>query len=112
MMLAAYYLARRARRGPGGRTRPPQALGAPTWEAACDSFFEAPGDGRTPGQFRHSLQDARFNFAALLDNARPIRRNQRRRRKLDLYPRMQRGWKDRQDTELEALLIGFRDRAS
>lgn len=69
MLLVACYFARCARRDAGVRIRPPEALGAPTWKAAYDSFFEALGDGRTLQQFRHSLHDARFNFGVQLDNA-------------------------------------------
>ena len=81
--------------------------GAPTWNAACDSFLEAPGDGRTPAQLRHSLQDTRFNFAAVLDKGR-IRRNKGTRRKPTRYTRIHEEWTEREDSGPELLVLGYR----
>lgn len=107
MLLVACYFARCARRDAGVRSRPPEALGARTWKAAYDSFFEALGDGRTLQQFRHSLYDARFNFGVLLDRGR-LRRHQGTRRKPTLFERIHEEWADRGDAELEQLVLGFR----
>ena len=111
MMFVAYYLARSARRDRRGRAKPPAALGARSWKAAYDSFFEALGDGRTPRQFRHSLQDARFNFGVLLERGW-IRRRRGTRRKPDRYERLHRQWTDRDDRELERLALGIRSGAA
>ena len=67
--------------------------------------------GRTPGQFRHRLQDARFNFDALFDKGR-TRRNKETRRKPTLHARIREEWTDREDTELELLMLGFPPGAS
>ena len=67
--------------------------------------------GRTPRQFRHRLQDARFNFDALLDKGR-TRRNKETRRRPALYARIQEEWTDREDTGLELLALAFRAGAS
>ena len=48
-------------------------LRAQTWNEACGRCFEALGDGRTPAQFRHGLQDGRFSFDALLDKGKTQR---------------------------------------
>ena len=67
--------------------------------------------GRTPTQLRHRLQDARFNFDALLDKGR-TRRNKESRRKSTLYARIHEEWTDREDTALELLVLAFRAGAS
>ena len=67
--------------------------------------------GLPPGRFRHSLQDARFAFGALLDNSR-IRRNKGIRRKPASYARILQEWTAREDIELERLALGFRADAS
>ena len=110
MLLTASYLARCALRGPACRTRPPEVSGRLIWNDACDSFFEAVDGGRTPGQFRHTLQ-ARCNVNALLDNSR-ARRNKGTRQQPALCARIHEEWTDREDTELELLVLTFRAGAS
>ena len=110
MMLAAYYLARCVRRDPGGRARPPEALGAPTWKAAYASVFEALGAGRTPGQFRPACRTRALPSEPCLKTA-----GSGATKGLGGSPpcsRIHQEWKDRQDTELEALVLSFPDRAS
>ena len=105
-MLVACYFPRRARRAPASRTRPPEVLGAPAWTPACASCFEALGDGRTPGHFRHSLRRTRCNFDALLDKGR-ARRNKGTRQKPALCARIHQEWTDCDDAELELLALAF-----
>ena len=42
----------------------------------------------------------------MLDNARSIRRNESRRRKLTLYARIHQEWQDLEDTEIEVRVLG------
>lgn len=69
MLVAASYIARTARCGPSGLPRPREALGAPIWNTACDTSFEAFGDSRPPGQC-HTVLDALCSFDALLEKRR------------------------------------------
>ena len=67
--------------------------------------------GRTSRQFRDRLQDAHFNFDAVLDKTR-TRRNKETWRKPTLYARIHEEWTNREDTELELLVLAFRAGAS
>lgn len=70
MMVTAYYLARCGVPTPGKADAPPAALGADSWTTAYEVFFDSMGDGRSLGQFRNSLKNARDTFDALFDNGR------------------------------------------
>ena len=70
MLTVGYYLSRCGEPTPNGKTGPPAALKAKTWAEAYDFFYEALGDGRTPAQFRNSLQKVRDAFDIVFDNGR------------------------------------------
>lgn len=62
MLLVGYALSRLGEARPGRADGPPTWLGAKSWEAAYDLFFEPLGDGRTARTFRFSLKNARDKF--------------------------------------------------
>ena len=71
-----------------GALRPFQAArGArrPHLGGGLGPVLRSPVGGRMSGRCRRTLRDERFDFETLLDSDRPIRRNERRGRKLRLY---------------------------
>ena len=79
--------------------------------AARGSASEALDNGRTPGRFRHRLEDAPGICDALLDKGR-TRRNKRIRRKPSLCAPIHQKRTDRKDKELKLRVLGLEAAAS
>ena len=107
MLVAGYYLARCGYRKIDGRPAlPPLALGVSTWKTAYDLFYDAMGDGRTPSQFRHSMNNTRADFDPLFDNGRTGWLGWNPDRELPAQcAQIHEAWKDRSDQELEAFVL-------
>lgn len=107
MMLAAYYLARCGALEKGKASKPPAALGVDTWSAAYDVFFDEMGGGRSLGQFRNSLKNARDTFDTLFDNGR-VGWKDAEGRQPELsgrFARIHDEWRGRSDLELEDVVL-------
>lgn len=107
MMLAAYYLARCGVPTPGRADAPPPGLGVHSWTAAYEVFFDSMGGGRSLGQFRNSLKNARDTFDALFDNGR-IGWKDAEGRQPELsgrFARIRDEWRNRSDADLESFVM-------
>ena len=95
------------------RTGPPreasQGVASPDLECGLRQFLRGPWVlVGTPGQFRHGLLDAGFNLEAFVLDKGRIRRNKGTRRTPALHACIHEKWTDREDTEPEFLVLGFR----
>jgi 5-methylcytosine-specific restriction protein A len=109
MIITSYWLSRCGQKVEAGPSDPPISLDVRTWKAAYDIFYDAFGDGRTPQQFRNSIKNARDTFDILFDNGRIgwTDRNGQQSSGSNSFQRVHEEWKDRQDQELEAFVLGL-----
>jgi 5-methylcytosine-specific restriction protein A len=68
MIFTGYYLSRLSDNFTG---RPPVGLGVYDWEDAYDMFYDALSGGRTPRQFRNTMENVRNAFDGYHKNPRP-----------------------------------------
>ena len=111
MLVVGYWMARCGERVLDGPTKPPVALGAPTWKAAYNLFYDELSDGRTRSQFQNSLKNTRDSFDTLFDNGRIgwINRGGKLQPLSDNLSNVHEEWKDRSDHEIEAFALALRN---
>ena len=107
MIIASYYLARCGEHTSNGPAGPPVALGVVTWKEAYNVFYNAMGDGRTPSQFRNSMNNARDTFDILFDNGRIgwIDKDGQQPSLSNRFKDVHEEWRDRSDKELETFVL-------